>query len=281
MGVLMAVHRPKVSENIKEQLRVEAGGKCANPGCSNVRAHLHHIREWSVYKTHDEKHMIAVCHACHDAIHHGALRISDETVYSWKQARGMHHETTTHLYVEPGTPTKLLLGSISISAMDKAIIFTLSPAHTLSFEIADSDILLLDLQLGRLDGQELARVVKGYVRPAGDPHAAVSHVPGHIRVELPTGSGFVPEWFLDKMRLHEPDFAANGSIVALDLHVVGPGRVRVQGVWPLPDKVIAITESSLSFLRQHMAGPLTLRAHGEDTILVWNGPITQAMFGFE
>jgi hypothetical protein len=69
----MAVHRPKVTEEVKNRLRTEARGKCANPGCSNVRAHIHHIREWAVYKTHDDQHMIAVCPACHDAIHHGAL----------------------------------------------------------------------------------------------------------------------------------------------------------------------------------------------------------------
>jgi hypothetical protein len=183
------------------------------------------------------------------------------------------------LYVEPATPTKLLLGSISISAVDKAIIFELSPAHMLRFEIADSDILLLDLHLGRLDGQELVRVVKGHVRPAEDSGGTVTQIPGHIRLELPGDSGFLPDWFLPKMRAHDPTFAVNGRIVALDLHVVAPGCVRVQGVWPLPDKAIAVTMSMLSFLRA-AAPPVTFVGQGEASMLLWKGPITQSLFRF-
>ena len=81
----MAEHRPEVSKQLKTQLRREAGEKCANPGCSATRTHLHHIREWAVYRTHDGAHMIAVCPTCHDAIHHGQLPISDETLYAWKR----------------------------------------------------------------------------------------------------------------------------------------------------------------------------------------------------
>ncbi|MEW8522478.1 MAG: HNH endonuclease [Candidatus Thiodiazotropha endolucinida] len=63
---------------------------------------IHHIREWHVYKTHDERHMISVCAACHDAIQRGELDITDETLYSWKQISRNVKYIYTNLYVEPG-----------------------------------------------------------------------------------------------------------------------------------------------------------------------------------
>ena len=53
--------RQKIPKTQKKQLIEEAGGKCANPGCSHWRTHIHHIKHWQVYKAHDTNHMIAVC----------------------------------------------------------------------------------------------------------------------------------------------------------------------------------------------------------------------------
>lgn len=61
--------------------------KCANPRCNNYRTHIYHIKEWSVYKTHDSEHMIAVCLSCHDGIHYRKLKIDDETIYRWKSIK--------------------------------------------------------------------------------------------------------------------------------------------------------------------------------------------------
>ncbi len=65
----MAKQQRNVPKSLKAQLIKDAGDKCANPGCSNWRVHLHHIKHWVVYKTHDGKHMIAICPSCHDAVH--------------------------------------------------------------------------------------------------------------------------------------------------------------------------------------------------------------------
>ena len=53
--------RPKVPPAIKRALYAEAGYKCANPGCCTRLQELHHIRQWSVYQTHDGSEMIAIC----------------------------------------------------------------------------------------------------------------------------------------------------------------------------------------------------------------------------
>jgi hypothetical protein len=78
----VATRQRKVPKSLKAQLIKQAGDKCANPGCSNWRVHLHHIQHWAVYKTHDGKHMIAICPSCHDAVHTSG--IDDEMLYRWK-----------------------------------------------------------------------------------------------------------------------------------------------------------------------------------------------------
>src|SRR5437870_10166428 len=97
----MAKERTKVPSRLKQELRDEAGGKCANPGCSARRVHFHHIREWHVYETHDGVHMVAVCPTCHDAITHGEIEITDETIYRWKGIKRTSQAIRSEIYVEP------------------------------------------------------------------------------------------------------------------------------------------------------------------------------------
>lgn len=74
----MAKLRKAVPKNIKMDLIKKAGMKCANPGCSNYRVHIHHIKQWAIYQSNDEKDMIAICPVCHDVAHNGDLIIDDE-----------------------------------------------------------------------------------------------------------------------------------------------------------------------------------------------------------
>lgn len=112
----MTRNRTKVGKKVLEQLKREARGKCANPGCPTHRTHIHHIREWYVYRTHDAKHMIAVCPTCHDQIHHGDLSITDETIYRWKEFIRLGDAHRGHLYIEPAGINKVLTGSTAFVA---------------------------------------------------------------------------------------------------------------------------------------------------------------------
>ncbi len=46
----MAKKRQKIKPVIQRQIIEEAGNKCANPGCTNWRVHLHHIEHWAIYR---------------------------------------------------------------------------------------------------------------------------------------------------------------------------------------------------------------------------------------
>src|SRR5471032_2843818 len=97
----MAKQQRKITPALKRQLIEQAGGKCANPGCSNWRVHIHHIKHWAVYKVHNAGDMIAVCPSCHDSIHYGRLAIPDEVLYHWKGIARPAVPESAHIYVEP------------------------------------------------------------------------------------------------------------------------------------------------------------------------------------
>jgi hypothetical protein len=273
----VAKHRTSVPTKLKEQLRQEAGGKCANPGCAATRTHLHHIREWAVYETHDAKHMIAICPNCHEDVHHRQLAIDDETIYRWKHIKRSKTQRD-HVYVEPGESSKLLLGTIAVTGQEGVTVFDLGDSTKLSFRLIDEDVMLLNLAVSTTAGDEVLRVVDGHVRhQAGEP-VTYQRVQGHVRVEAPVSDDFMPEWAIGQLRLHEPDFAADGRLQLLDIEVVEPGLVRVQGVWNAPAHVVAITKERLAFLDPDRLGPLAMAGEGAESILHFTGPITTALF---
>jgi hypothetical protein len=232
---------------LKEQLREEASGKCANPGCPTQRTHIHHIAEWAVYETHDGDDMVAVCPTCHDAIHHGKLPIDDETVRRWKAIPRSGAVQRAHLYVEPPESEwpKFLFGQIAITGASGVTVFDIGPSAHLGFELADGELMLADLAVATRDGEEILRVVANHMRYPPKAGVEFEAQPGHIRATAPVTDRFLPAGAIEHLRIGEPGFAQDGRLVLLDLEVVEPGRVRVQGIWSGPGGAVVATTRAL------------------------------------
>ncbi|QHD04929.1 HNH endonuclease signature motif containing protein [Pseudomonas sp. R76] len=277
----MASAQRKIKPALKRILIEKAGGKCANPGCSNWRVHIHHIKHWAIYKAHTADDMIAVCPSCHDAAHYGHLQITDEMLYQWKDIVRASLPNSIHLYVEPGVELKLLTGSISFTTTnDQAALFELSNSNHLKIRVLDRDLLLVSIRLQDQSGKELLRVIENHVRVAKNESIIFDYRAGRVRVTVPATEDFVPRWLIQQIQARNPDFAANNRIVALDIEVVKPGIVRVQGCWPDKDVAVVITQDELSFCSRERPKPLTLVGEGEGSVIVYAGPITSALFGF-
>ena len=279
----MASFQRKIAVRVKRQLIDEGGGKCANPGCPNWRAHIHHIRHWAIYRAHQPADMIAICPSCHDAVHHGQFAISDETLFTWKGiVRPQLTSNNAHIYVEPAATLKLLVGSICLASVhNQASVFELTNSNELRFRVLDGhDILLVTARLENEQGQTLLRVVDNYVRAARNEGITFDSRPGRVRITVPVVDRFAPQWLLDQVRFQVPGFAADGQIVVLDMEVLKPGLIRVQGCWPNGNVGVVITESALSFCTRGLREPISLVGTGEDTIFQFEGPINAAMFAF-
>jgi hypothetical protein len=275
----MAKYRKTIPKRIKDSLLKEAGDKCANPGCHNLRVHFHHIKEWAIYETNDEQMMIAVCPKCHDDIHHGRLPIDDDTLFRWKNAT--RKRTNRDLfYVEPGATTKLLLGSFSVEGDTGLKVFDLSPQNQLSFRILEQDIFLVNLIITTTSGKEIIRIAENHIKFCLDPSVYYDNITGHKRITVPLSSDFLPMWAASQILGVEENYSDNGRIVYLDIEVVEPGLVRIQGIWPERRHCIIITKNALHFISPSHLRPVTIVGAGPETILHWNGPIDKAMFGF-
>lgn len=277
----MAEAQRKIKPALKRLLIEKAGGKCANPGCSNWRVHIHHIKHWAIYKAHDAHDMIAICPSCHDAAHHGRLKITDELLYIWKDIVRPDTPGSVHLYVEPAATLKLLTGSLCISTTnDQAAIFELSNSNHLKIRVLDNDLLQVSARLLDQVGNELLRVVENHVRVTKDQRISFDYRAGRARVTVPATDAFVPTWLVEQVRFQDAGYAADGRITALDIEVLRPGLVRIQGCWPDGNVGVVITDKALSFCSRGQREPTSIVGTGEDTVLMFMGPVTKALFGF-
>lgn len=228
--------------------------------------------------------MIALCPSCHDAAHHGQLKTTDEALYRWKGLERPVAQKSAHIYVEPASKPseiKLLTGSVCVASTNaQATVFELSNTNHLKFRVLDQDILQVNVRLQDQHGIELLRVIENHVRANRDVDLSYEYQAGHIRVTVPTTSDFVTRWVIDQVRVQDETFAADGRIVALDLEVLKPGLLRVQGFWPDGDVGIVITEKALFFCNQSAQGPIAIVGAGVDSVYRYTGPITKASFGF-
>lgn len=272
----MATNRPAVPSATKRLLIEQAGNKCANPGCPNVLIEIHHIHEWHVYQTHDADHMIAICPACHDCVDRGDLRIPDETLYKWKGIDRRSAQKTGHIFVEPGEPPRLLLGSMTFRGDSGLVLFDFGEMHRLAFAVHDSDIMLLNLKLSKRDGSPLLDVVDGYVR-LRDSSIELRTRPGKVYVRGGINSEYVPDWARMQL-IREDELNRMIKLPLLDIEVVAPGLVRVQGIWMKEDGGVMIRRDKLSFLRPGFNIPVSLVGQGEATEMIFVGPIGTALF---
>ncbi|THE13086.1 HNH endonuclease [Bacillus timonensis] len=272
--------RTKIPEKIKSYLFEEAGMKCANPGCNNYRTHIHHIKEWSVYQTHDSEHMIAVCPSCHDEIHYGKLTIDDETVYLWKNIK-REKSNRDHLYIEPSYTSKLLLGSISVTGDNGVKVFELTNNTKLTYRIEDEDIFLMNLSISNQNGKEVLKVIENHVKYIVDDKINFERRPGRFKITTNRIIDFIPIWSMPIIHKMQPNYKiVDGVLTLTDVEVLKPGLVKVEGLWARNDVVIIITNDSLNFIKPGYSKPLSLIGEGENSVLKWSGKIDSSMFRF-
>jgi hypothetical protein len=272
--------RKHIPDRIKMQLINEAGNKCANPGCPNTLTEFHHIREWAVYKTHDQKHMIAICPACHDNVSRGRLRIDDDTLYNWKQI-ARKSQDSHHIYVEPGSPVGLLLGSIAVETLNnRAVVFELLENQRLEFEVIDNDIILVDFVIKSLKGETLLKMTKNYIKyNQFDDNIEIRRRAGKFQIILKNEARkLIPIWVTRPHLLHGSDYFATQEYTLIDIEVIEPGLVRIFGVWMDKNKAVVISSMGISILRRNEEGVLTLAGAGKESVLRYIGPINEHLF---
>lgn len=279
----MSKHQRKIKPDIKRSLLAEAGGKCANPGCTNWRAHIHHIKHWAVYGTHDADHMIAVCPSCHDEIHYGKLGIDDATLYAWKGIKRDATEQTAQLFVEPSNKVRIRTGDLEIAtSIGEMTVFELSNRSRLSFRILDGDLLQISCRLYDKHGKDILRIVDNVVRVRKDTNINFRFRSGRATISVPNTAQYIPRWLVASMRHRIPDFCSGLTVDVLDIQVLAPGIAQLRGIWADDKNAIVIISDAIAFCQSNAYPPLMFVAYGEGPppIIEYDGPVTGRLFGF-
>lgn len=266
----MATYRPKVPDADKRRLVEEAGGRCANPGCPAARVHIHHIKEWAVYQSHDPRYMIAVCPNCHDAIHHGALEISDEALLRWKEA-GKGAKKADVIFVEPGKAPLIKLGQIEITGQGGLIVLAPSPGNRFSYRVEEGDLVLVSCEIMNRAGNNIITIRDNRVRFDGGEYEYLQ-VPGHIRLIGPA-EAVLADWMIAGVRSRDPAFA-EGPEVILDVEVIAAGQVAIRGIWADEDRAIVVSDAGWIIPRSCDKAMAVRGAGG----IHWVHPISHGLF---
>ncbi len=270
----------RIPPKVKSDLISEAGEKCANPGCPNTRVEFHHIQQWAVFKSHNQKDMIAICPTCHDAAHHGKLKITEKTLYEWKK---IHRDSTlkrTNIFIEPGTITKIILGSLAFQQgrPGKTKILNIANDQHLTFEVED-DFLIVSTEIKNENGETLVKISNNNITSQAREPLKIEQYPGRFKITTTADTLILPAYALVKMRKNEPDYAANDIVTIIDIQTIKPGHVKVEGFWRKDNKTIIATPKSLNFIELH-GEPQQMLGEGEDSVLIFMGSINEALFNW-
>jgi hypothetical protein len=225
--------------------------------------------------------MIAVCPACHDACHHGTLIIDDETLYRWKgiERASEPEKLYSHVYVEPGGSPKILLGSIAIAreGENTVITFDLSSENKLSFSVKNGWLSVSSTFTDR-DGKTILKITDNNIEVIKDKDIGIEQRPGKITITGPTSRYYLPAMALFLMQRKDPEYGANGTLIILDIEVLKPGLIKIQGIWPEGNSAIVVTDKEIIMCHTNPPVAIPWRGKGEDTVWMYTGPVTKALF---
>jgi hypothetical protein len=158
------------------------------------------------------------------------------------------------------------------------VVFDFAERHRLSFVTRESDVMLLNASVTTRGGSKVVDVVDGYIKHL-DPDVQLQLRAGRVRVPGSINDDrFVPS-SARRALLAEDALAGIAGLPILDLEVVRPGVVRVQGVWIDGDRGVVITRDRLSFLSLDRERPVSLAGAGEASVLHFSGLLGAAAFG--
>ncbi|WP_379968285.1 HNH endonuclease signature motif containing protein [Ectobacillus sp. sgz5001026] len=221
-----------IPDNIKLNLIEEAGWKCANPGCSvTSRFEIHHIKEWAVYKTHDEKHMIAICPTCHANVHYNnSLIIEDSEIYQWKTIiRSKTNELITQFFVEPSSKCSLLFGPMKFISYKGMLPIKLAD-QLIEYKILDGKLYFINLFIKDQNGNPLCKANHNIIISNEVEGFTINKREGRLQIIADLSTGLLPKWALEDIRKFEPDFAMDNKLTVLDIKVEEPGTVSISNL---------------------------------------------------
>ena len=91
--------RPAIPADMKRQVLVESGHRCAIPTCRQmVGVNIHHIVPWEICKEHKAENLIVLCANCHAHVHDN--KIDRKALHMYKANLQLLHDRFTKFEVD-------------------------------------------------------------------------------------------------------------------------------------------------------------------------------------
>lgn len=140
------------------------------------------------------------------------------------------------------------MGSVAAQTDSDLVVFKLTAEHELSFRVREQVIMHLNATVTNVRGQPLLKVIDNHVFDQSGGLVKVTQRPGKVRMTAPIDTKLIPLWALKQIRGQEPFFPNDGALTLLDLEVLEPNLVRVQGIWIRRQEGVVITNHRIAFL---------------------------------
>lgn len=250
----------KIPENFKKKLLEESGWKCANPGCPvTSRFEIHHIREWAVYKTHDEKDMIAICPTCHSNVHYNkSLKIEDTEIYQWKKIiRNKTNVMNTHLWVEPSMHTKsMIFGPIKLIS-NKGLKPIKLGGQIIEYDVQDENLYFLNLLIKDQKGNILCKANHNVITSKVENGITINERVGRIEIIADLSTEILPEWALEELKKYDNSFVKDNKVKILDIKVDEPGSIKVSNLILVENNAaVVVSEDDFILIKRGKVRPL-------------------------
>lgn len=232
-----------INVDIRRELIEEVGGKCANPGCPSLITEFHHLDEWSIWKTHDSKRMIAICPNCHSYAHKRGTKLTNNELLQWKANAGKRNNTKAFpVFVTPSDETLFRFGNFKFKDNTKA--FAVGSSN-IEITVDDNGVVFINIIMFDSNGETVVEVKSNTVITTRDDVNFEVLLSGHIRVTTNLSNGIIPEWAV--VNFKENNIQLPDSVTLLEIVVKAPGEVTVQGLIQTERKVYYITENKIYF----------------------------------
>ncbi len=90
--------RPSIPAELRRQILIEAGHRCAIPTCRNIVCDIHHIIPWEKCKEHNYENLIALCLICHRRADNE--EIDRKSLRTYKANLRYIHEKFSHFEID-------------------------------------------------------------------------------------------------------------------------------------------------------------------------------------
>ncbi len=144
--------RERIPSEIRRQIGKSSHFACCI--CGSIPIVLHHIEEWSKYKSNDEQYLIAICDKCHRGVHgKGGNLFSKDDLYSFKNNPTRKSLLQDKLPLEKKRSYSFFIGNNFIADGEKAGLIKFSGGHKLTTIDTSNGILKLSILSGVDQGE--------------------------------------------------------------------------------------------------------------------------------